>query len=42
MKKGHNYNILDLGLSKLRFSIFDDKSTQQYSEIKSLFNQNFI
>ena len=40
MKKGHNYNILDLGLSKLRFSIFDDKLTQQYSEIKSLFNQN--
>jgi len=40
MKKGHNYNILDLGLSKMRFSIFDDKLTQQYSEIKSLFNQN--
>ena len=40
MKKGHNYNILDLGLSKLRFSIFDDKLTQQYSEIRSLFNQN--
>ena len=40
MKKGHNYNILDLGLSKLRFSIFDDKLTQQYSEIKSLSNQN--
>ena len=41
MKKGYNYNILDLGSSKLRFSIFDDKLTQQYSEIKSLFNQNF-
>ena len=40
MKKGHNYNILDLGSSKLRFSIFDDKSIQQYSEIKPLFNQN--
>lgn len=40
MKKGHNYNILDLGSSKLRFSIFDDKLIQQYSEIKPLFNQN--
>ena len=40
MKKGYNYNILDLGSSKLRFSIFDDKSIQQYSEIKPLFNQN--
>ena len=40
MKKGHNYNILDLGSSKLRFSIFDDKSIQQYSEIKPLFNQD--
>ena len=27
MKKEHNYNILDLGLSKLRFSIFDDNLT---------------
>ena len=40
MKKGHNYNILDLGSSKLRFSIFDDKLIQQYSEIKPLLNQN--
>ena len=41
MKKEYNYNILDLGSSKLRFSIFDNKLNQQYSEIKSLFYQNF-
>ena len=43
MNKKNYFNIIDFGSSKIRFSVFDNKLNEKFSETKkvNIINENF-